>query len=99
MKKIDKQIADAYVKARFRLTAILLVIWLGVSFGMVLIAETLAQYTFNGFPLHYFMGAQGSIVVFIILLFVNAFMCDRIDEKYNLVEKKSQNVKGQTLSQ
>ncbi|WP_377887448.1 DUF4212 domain-containing protein [Alkalihalobacillus sp. R86527] len=99
MKKIDKQTADAYTKARFRLTTVLLIIWLTVSFGMVLIAETLAQYTFNGFPLHYFMGAQGSIVIFIILLFVNAYICDRIDEKYNLVEKKSKNVKGQTLSQ
>ncbi|MCA0987120.1 DUF4212 domain-containing protein [Guptibacillus algicola] len=99
MKKIDKKTANAYIKARFRLTTVLLIIWLTVSFGMVLIAETLAQYTFNGFPLHYFMGAQGSIVIFIILLFVNAYICDRIDEKYNLVEKKSKNVKGQTLSQ
>ncbi|WP_270180356.1 DUF4212 domain-containing protein [Alkalihalobacillus sp. CinArs1] len=99
MKKIDKKTADAYIKAIFRLTTVLLIIWLTVSFGMVLIAETLAQYTFNGFPLHYFMGAQGSIVVFIILLFVNAYICDRIDEKYNLVEKKSKNVKGQTFSQ
>lgn len=99
MKKIDKKTADAYIKARFRLTTVLLIIWLTVSFGMVLIAETLAQYTFNGFPLHYFMGAQGSIVIFIILLFVNAYICDRIDEKYNLVEKKSKHVKGKTLSQ
>ncbi|WP_347548425.1 sodium/substrate symporter small subunit [Pseudalkalibacillus hwajinpoensis] len=97
MRKIDKKKADAYFKSRVRLIAILLVIWFGVSFGVVLFAETLAKYTFNGFPLHYFMGAQGSILVFILLLFVNAYITDRIDQKYNLVEKKAKASKGQTL--
>ncbi|WP_273851710.1 DUF4212 domain-containing protein [Guptibacillus spartinae] len=97
MKKIDKKIADAYFHARVRLIAILLLFWFVVSFGMVLFAEALAQYTLNGFPLHYFMGAQGSIVVFIILLFVNAYISDRIDQKYGLVEKRVKATKGQTL--
>lgn len=97
MKKIDKKIADAYFHARVRLIGVLLIIWFIVSFGMVLFAETLAQYTFNGFPLHYFMGAQGSIIVFILLLFVNAYISDRIDEKYNLVERKSKPSKGQSF--
>ncbi|MFP3489715.1 DUF4212 domain-containing protein, partial [Staphylococcus sp. SIMBA_130] len=39
--------ADAYFHARVRLISILLFFWFSVSFGMVLFAETLAQYTFN----------------------------------------------------
>ncbi|MCA0170464.1 DUF4212 domain-containing protein [Bacillus sp. RAR_GA_16] len=97
MKKVDKKKADAYFHARVRLISILLLFWFVVSFGMVLFAETLAKYTFNGFPLHYFMGAQGSILVFIILLFVNAYISDRIDQKYGLVEKRAKATKGQTL--
>ncbi len=97
MRKIDKNIADAYFRARVRLIAVLLVIWFITSFGMVMFAEKLAQYTFNGFPLHYFMGAQGSIIVFIILLFVNAYISDRIDQKYDLVERKRKASKGRTL--
>ncbi|TKD70657.1 DUF4212 domain-containing protein [Pseudalkalibacillus hwajinpoensis] len=97
MRKIDKKVADAYFHARVRLIGVLLVIWFIVSFGMVMLAETLAQYTFNGFPLHYFMGAQGSIIVFILLLFVNAYISDRIDEKYDLVERKGKVTKGKSF--
>ncbi len=89
--------ADAYFLARVRLITVLLFFWFAVSFGMVFFAETLAQYTFNGFPLHYFMGAQGSIVVFIILLFVNAYISDRIDQKYGLVNERVKAAKGQTV--
>ncbi|TLS35808.1 DUF4212 domain-containing protein [Pseudalkalibacillus caeni] len=88
MKKIDKAVADAYFKERIRLIGILLVIWFIVSYVMVFFAESLAQYSFNGFPLHYFMGAQGSVATFIVLLFVNAAISDRIDEKYGLSPKK-----------
>ncbi len=69
-----------------------LVIWFIVSFGMVAFAEKLSAFTLNGFPLHYFMGAQGSIVVFIILLFVNAKVSDRIDRKYGIDEEVNQEV-------
>ena len=48
MKKIDKKIADAYFHARVRLISILLLFWFAVSFGMVLFAETLAQFTLTG---------------------------------------------------
>lgn len=65
-----------------------LVIWLVSSFGVVLFAESLSTITLNGFPFHYFMGAQGSIVIFIILLYINAKVSDGIDKKYGIDESK-----------
>ncbi|MDX8366824.1 sodium/substrate symporter small subunit [Cytobacillus sp. IB215665] len=81
MKKLDKQNADSYFRKHTRNVVIYLVIWLMVSFGVVFFAETL-QFNINGFPFHYFMGAQGSILIFILLLFINARVSDKLDEKY-----------------
>lgn len=91
--------ADAYFKERTAYIVLYLVIWLIVSFGMVMFAEALSTFTFNGFPFHYFMGAQGSIVVFILLLFVNAKVSDRIDRKYGIDEGVNEQVsQGKTMN-
>jgi len=86
LKKIDKKVADAYFKERMNYIILYFVIWFLVSFGVVAFAESLSTFTFNGFPFHYFMGAQGAILVFILLLFVNAKVSDHIDKKYGIDE-------------
>jgi putative solute:sodium symporter small subunit len=90
MKKIDKTVADAYFRERTRNIVIYLIIWFIVSFGIVLFAESLSNFQFIGFPFHYYMGAQGAVVVFIILLFVNAKQSDKIDEKYGIDESQNE---------
>ncbi|WP_174734283.1 sodium/substrate symporter small subunit [Mesobacillus harenae] len=91
MKKIDKSVADQYFREKNRFMILYFVIWFIVSYGAVLFAETLSNITINGFPFHYFMGAQGAVLTFIILLFVNAKVSDRIDKKYGIDE--AENVK------
>jgi putative solute:sodium symporter small subunit len=85
---MEKSQADAYFKEKNRNTTIYLIIWFLVSYGVVLFAEFFAGFMFNGFPFHYYMGAQGAIVVFIILLFTNAVMTDKIDRKYGIEPDK-----------
>jgi len=98
LKKIDKKVADAYFRERTRLIIIFLAIWFLVSFGVVLFAEYFSEFTFNGFPFHYFMGAQGAVLMFIILLFVNAAASDQIDKKYGISEEKNEQFSsGRTL--
>jgi putative solute:sodium symporter small subunit len=98
MKKIDKLTADQYFKVKNKYTILYLIIWFLSSFGIVLFAEPLANITLGGLPLHYFMGAQGSIIVFILLLFINAKVSDRIDEKYGINESKNEQLSyGKTL--
>lgn len=98
MKKISKEKADAYFRERTRNIVIYLIIWFTVSFGVVAFAESLSTITFNGFPFHYYMGAQGAVVTFIILLFVNAVVSDRIDQKYGINEKVNEQLSsGKTL--
>ena len=100
MKKMDKQKADQYFREKNMYMALYFVIWFGVSFGVVYFAEPLSKYTFNGFPFHYFMGAQGAVVTFILLLFVNAKVSDYIDKKYGIdVEEKKSIDSGKSLEQ
>ncbi|RSK28912.1 DUF4212 domain-containing protein [Bacillus sp. HMF5848] len=92
MKKIEKSVADSYFRERTRNTVIYLIIWFIVSFGVAMFAESLQFSILGGFPFHYFMGAFGSIVTFIILLFVNAILSDQIDKKYGIDEARNEQV-------
>lgn len=90
MKKIDKKVADAYFREKNTYMISYFIIWAIVSYGVVFFAEPLSEFYFNGFPFHYFMGAQGALAVFIILLFVNAKVGDKIDKKYGINEKANE---------
>ncbi|WP_449538022.1 DUF4212 domain-containing protein [Ferdinandcohnia sp. Marseille-Q9671] len=92
MKKVDKQIADGYFRERTRNIVIYLIIGFLVSFGVVLFAEPLSTFSINGLPFHYFMGAQGAVVTFIVVLFVNAKLSDSIDRKYGIDESKNEQI-------
>ncbi|MCM3691528.1 DUF4212 domain-containing protein [Neobacillus niacini] len=92
MKKIDKKVADSYFREKTRNMVIYFIVWFLVSYGVVLFAEPLSEFTINGFPLHYFMGAQGAVITFIILLFVNAKLGDAIDRKYGIDEEKNKQI-------
>jgi putative solute:sodium symporter small subunit len=87
---MDKAVADRYFREKTRNMIIYFAIWFVVSYGVVLFAEPLSKITVNGFPFHYFMGAQGAVVTFIILLFVNAKVSDGIDRKYGIDEEKNE---------
>jgi putative solute:sodium symporter small subunit len=92
MKKIDKAVADSYFREKTRNLINYFIIWFAVSFGVVLFAVPLSEITVNGFPFHYFMGAQGAVITFIILLFVNAKVSDGIDKKYGIDESKNEQI-------
>ena len=90
MKKIDKEVADRYFREKNRNIIIYFIIWFIVSYGVVLFAEPLSNISIMGFPFHYYMGAQGAVLTFIILLFVNAKMGDNLDKKYGIDESKNE---------
>ena len=63
-----------------RLIAILLAIWFTASLGLgVLFAAPLNRIWIAGFPLGFWFAQQGAIIVFVILLAVNAVAMDRIE--------------------
>jgi putative solute:sodium symporter small subunit len=75
----------AYWRANLKLGAVLLTIWFVVSFGFgILLVEPLNQIRFFGFKLGFWWAQQGSIFVFIALIFVYAALMKRIDRKYGV---------------
>ena len=75
---------NSYWKSNLKLLAILLVVWFTVSFGFgILLVDQLNQIRIGGFKLGFWFAQQGSIYVFIILIFVYVFKMKKLDDKYN----------------
>ena len=79
---------QAYWRANLKLIAILLSIWAVVSFGCgILFIEQLNQFRFfGGVPLGFWFANQGSIYVFVVLIFVYATRMDKLDKKHGVDE-------------
>jgi putative solute:sodium symporter small subunit len=86
--KVDRATLAAYWSENKRLTTITLVIWALVSFGAVFFVDALDTIVIFGFPLGYYMGAQGALIVFVALIFNYSAMMNRIDRKYGLQEEE-----------
>jgi putative solute:sodium symporter small subunit len=86
--KADKATLAAYWAENKRLTTITLVIWAAVSFGAMLFVEALNGIVMFGFPLGYYMGAQGSLIVFVLLIFNYSATMNKVDHKYDLHEEE-----------
>jgi putative solute:sodium symporter small subunit len=84
--QVDKATFAAYWSENKRLTTVTLIIWALVSFGAVFFVEALNAIVFFGFPLGYYMGAQGALIVFVALIFNYARAMNGIDRKYNQQE-------------
>ena len=66
----------------------LLSIWFLVSFGFGIIwSENLDQIKFGGFKLGFWFAQQGSIYVFVVLIFVYVILMNRLDKKFNSKDK------------
>jgi putative solute:sodium symporter small subunit len=68
------------------ITAVLLSIWFVVTFVEAWFARELNQVTFIGFPLGFYMSAQGSLIVYVILIGVYAWYMNRLDKEYEVDE-------------
>jgi putative solute:sodium symporter small subunit len=74
-----------YWHASLRVMGVLLAIWLVVSYGLAIaFVEPLNDVWIGGFPLGFWFAHQGSMYVFIALVWVYAFWMDRIDKRFGL---------------
>lgn len=85
---LDKDKLKQYWAANVKLTSIVLAIWFIVSFVAIFFSSELNQIVIAGFPMGYYMGAQGSLIVFVIIIFVYAFKMNANDKKYGVEEEE-----------
>ena len=78
-----------YWVANLKLVASLLLIWFLVSFGCgILFVDYLDQFTFFGFKLGFWFAQQGSIYVFVILIFIYIHKMQKLDQKFKNLSGK-----------
>ena len=74
-----------YWKANIRLMLVLLAIWFTVSFGFgILLVDQLNQIPFFGFKFGFWWSQQGSIYVFIGLIFFYTYKMKKIDRQFGV---------------
>ena len=88
MADLSEEQKKSYWRYNKTLTTILLIVWFVVTYLVSgLWAASLNQYSFLGFPLGYYMAAQGSLAIFVIEIAVYAYLMNRLDLKYGIREE------------
>ena len=84
----DSEQRKAYWQANLRLTAILLVIWFVISYlcGIVFV-EQLNTVRIGGYKLGFWFAQQGSIYVFVVLIFYYAKKMAALDREFGVEEE------------
>ncbi|NTS76944.1 DUF4212 domain-containing protein [Catenovulum sp. SM1970] len=84
----SKDKATAYWRENISLLLKLLTVWFVVSFGCgILLVDVLNEFRFFGFKLGFWFAQQGSIYVFVALIFVYVQQMLKLDRKYNVEEE------------
>ena len=76
-----------YWKKNLSYLGILLTVWFVVSYGCgILFADALNGVMLGGFPLGFWFAQQGSIYVFVILIFVYVYLMNKLDKEFDVDE-------------
>ncbi|MGY8871087.1 MAG: DUF4212 domain-containing protein [Pseudomonadales bacterium] len=84
---ISSESAKAYWGENLRIIMFYLAIWFVVSYGAgILFVDQLDSIAFFGFPLGFWFGQQGSIFVFVVLIWAYVASMNKLDAKYDVQE-------------
>ncbi|SNY99667.1 DUF4212 domain-containing protein [Flagellimonas pacifica] len=84
---MDASQRKKYWRENLRYLAILLIIWFLVSYGFgILLVDELNTIRLGGFKLGFWFAQQGSIYVFVLLIFIYVRLMNKLDKKYKVNE-------------
>jgi len=84
----SKENQKSYWKKNLQTLAILLTIWFIVSFGCgILFVEELNQIRIGGYKLGFWFAQQGSIFMFILLIFAYVYRMNQLDKEFDVDEE------------
>ncbi len=69
------------------LTIIVLIVWFVFAFAVHWFAKPLNELSFLGFPLGYYFAVQGSLAIFVVIIFLQNVLQDRIDDESGLSDE------------
>jgi putative solute:sodium symporter small subunit len=83
---VSQEVKEAHWRKTSRLMWTIMALWLFFSFIIHMFARDLNSIVILGFPLGFYMAAQGSLVAFVVLCFWNARAQNAIDREYDVHE-------------
>lgn len=87
-KKMTEEQASQYWRRNLSLMAKLLVVWFVVSYGCgIMFVDALNQIQFGGYKLGFWFAQQGSIYVFVILIFIYRSRMEALDREFGVEEE------------
>lgn len=75
-----------YWKKNLRMSALLLFIWFVVTYVMAYYARELATINFFGWPLSFYMAAQGSLIIYVLIIGYYAMYMRKLDIEHDVAE-------------
>ena len=75
-----------YWQRNLRMTTFLFAVWFVVTFVVSFFARELSGLTIFGFPLGFYMGAQGALVIYVLIVWYYARYMNALDKEYNAHE-------------
>lgn len=76
-----------YWRKNLRMTALLLAIWFLVTYVVSYFARELNEFTVLGFPLGFYMAAQGSLIIYVLIVGWYALAMRRLEKKYGIQDQ------------
>ena len=76
-----------YWRKNLTITAILLALWFVVTYVVGYLARDLS-FTFFGWPFSFWMGAQGALVIYVIIIWYYARAMNRLDQEHGVAEEE-----------
>ncbi|HVL77303.1 MAG TPA: DUF4212 domain-containing protein [Noviherbaspirillum sp.] len=77
---------EEYWHRNLKITGVLLAIWFFVTFFFGFFARELSSITLLGFPLPFYMAAQGSLIVYVLIIWYYARYMNDLDNEYGVHE-------------
>ena len=81
MPDVSKEAKARHWSKTRNLTIFILVVWAIFAFVLPWNAKALNEMSFLGFPLGYYFIVQGSLIVFVLLIFIQNWRQDAIDDE------------------
>ncbi len=76
-----------YWRKNLRITAILLAIWFVVTYVVAFFARDL-NFTFFGWPFSFWMASQGSLIVYVAIIWFYANYMNKLDQQHGVAEEE-----------
>ena len=75
-----------YWQKNLRVTGILLFIWFAATFITGYFAKELSTVTIFGWPFSFYMAAQGSLIIYVLIIWYYARAMGKLDDEYGVAE-------------